>query len=326
MVAKISPEVTCIDANSSGIDLATLIHRFDIDVVHSCIWWADRWVDSYQEHLPEYIPWIITMHGCHESILRNPQIDVTFAWHLSRMKERASWVYTAQKNLEIFMDYGRPSRLSFIPNGIASNADHPVLNREGLGLRQEALVLCLASRAISSKGWSEAVRLTERLNNEGHIVDLLLIGEGPLADSVRLQSPMNVYQVNQVANIQSYLRMADIGLLPTYFEGESFPLVLLEMMAVSLPIVASDIGEIPSILGINELPAGLVVPALDSSIDEEALFTAVCKLLDPAIRQRYAKNARSRYECNYTIQKMVDRYACCYSDSSGCRPKIGSSP
>ncbi|MGA1297005.1 MAG: glycosyltransferase, partial [Burkholderiaceae bacterium] len=75
-----------------------------------------------------------------------------------------------------------------------------------------------------------------------------------------------------MTNPQVYFELADIGLLPSYFVGEAMPLVLLEMMAKSLPLVASNIGEIPCILGTGEDAAGLIVPLSESGIDEDALY------------------------------------------------------
>lgn len=308
VVAKISSEVTYIDAGSSGSDLGALIQRFDIDAIHSGIWWADRWVDDNRWDLPEDMPWVISMHGCHETILDNPDIDPTFPERVVRMAQRAKWVYTAHKNLKVFDKYGKPDKLVHIPNGTAEQPIGRDLRRQDVGLRGNAIVMCLASRAIPSKGWFEALRLTERLNLEGHVVDLLLIGDGPAADKIRPQAPEYVRLIPQVSNLQDYLVLADIGLLPSYFVGESFPLVLLEMMAKSLPLVSSDIGEIPWIIGSGETAAGIIVPSSTNGIDEEALYCAARKLLHPMTRTSYAKNARDRYDRKFTIRSTLLRY------------------
>ena len=141
------------------------------------------------------------------------------------MIERASWVYTAEKNMEIFNALGRPKKLCRIPNGMSEEPAFQDLTHNELGLRADATVFCLASRAIVSKGWHEAVHLIKRLNDEGHAVDLMLIGEGPAANEIRKAAPAHVRLIGQVANLQDYLNLADIGLLPSYFVGESLPLV-----------------------------------------------------------------------------------------------------
>jgi len=312
MLAKIAPEVILLEASQPGCDLGTLIERFDLDVIHSGIWWADRWVDNNRNALPDDMPWVITMHGCHETILAEPAIDPSFPERMARMIRRASWVYTATKNLQVFETCERPAALTRIANGMNEEPVRKVLSRKDLGLREEATVLCLASRAIAPKGWHEAVRLTARLNREGHPVDLMLIGEGPAADAIRAKAPDHVRLVGQVANLQDYFRIADIGLLPSYFIGESLPLVLLEMMARSLPLVATEIGEIPWMLGDGDDAAGLLVALKGGGVDEEALHAAVERLLDEAYRAEVGRASRRRFEREFTLQKMVDQYAVIY--------------
>lgn len=313
MLARIAPEVTLLDAATPGNDLGTLIRRFDIDAVHSSIWWADRWVDSQRADLPENMPWVITMHGCHESILAEPDIDPSFWERMGRMTQRARWVYTADKNLKVFGKISNPPDLVHIPNGVSAQPVRLFLSRKDLGLRENAKVLCLASRAIASKGWYEAVRLTTRLNHEGYCVDLLLIGEGPAADAIRKDAPEHVHLVGQVADLQDYFEIVDIGILPSYFVGESLPLVLLEMMARGLPLVASDIGEIPSILGEGEEAAGLLVPRTNDGIDEDALYHAVLSMLDASRRDVFSKAAKQRFNEHFTVTRMVDHYEAMYS-------------
>lgn len=312
IIKQISDRVVYFNLKEKSCKLKVLIQEFDIDVIHSCIWWADCWVYNNRNDLPRDMPWIITMHGCHETILHNPSIDQTFFEKMNWMVKRAKWVYTANKNLEVFGLIKRPTELVKIANGTKEQTLITQLSRRDLGLREDSVVLCLASRAIKSKGWFESVRLVERLEREGHNVELLLIGEGPAADSLRDKVPKNVFLISQVANLHDYLNLCDIGILPSYFEGESFPLILLEMMCNSLPIVASDIGEIPRMIGEGPDSSGFVISQKNSSIDEEEFYKASLKLLDKNVRAAYANNARLRYSEKFSIKKMVDAYCALY--------------
>ena len=322
MLARIAPEVTLIEAQDLQADLATLIARFDIDAVHSSIWWADRWVDDQRHGLPPDMPWIITMHGCHETILDDPNTDPSFAQRMERMTARASWVYTASKNLQVFDSLPLPERLIQIPNGMPRATDAPVPDRTALGLRPEALVLGLATRAIDSKGWHQAVRLTQNLNMAGHPTDLLLIGEGPTADRIRQEAPPHVRQLGQVNNLQAYLGLLDIGLLPSYFRGESLPLVLIDMMAQGVPVIASDIGEIAWMLTGGEKPAGLLVPLTADGIDEEILLSHALALTDPALRDELGQNAKVRFNSEFEIGLMLDRYLALYQGEISLKEAI----
>ncbi|CTQ32730.1 glycosyltransferase [Jannaschia rubra] len=315
VVSKIDPGVMFVTAGDPGATLPEIVARHDVDVIQSSIWWSDAMVESCAADLPDALPWVITMHGCHETLLAHPTVVPDFAARLDRMKARANaWVHTAAKNLAVFDRHGRPETLLRIPNGMAEDVAAPPLDRATLGLRPDAVVLCLASRALPSKGWAEAVDLTEAMNAEGHAVDLMLIGEGAMAAEVEARAADHVHLMGQVANLQDYLAVADIGLLPSYFVGESLPLVLLEMMAKSLPVVASTIGEIPAIVGTGPEAGGLLVPLTDSGIDTGALLSATRRLLDPDLRTTMGARARARFEEDFTLAKMVDRYAALYDD------------
>ena len=313
VLKQISSRVICFDLEECSYDLKTILRDFDIDVIHSCIWWSDRWVYQHRHDLPSDMPWIITMHGCHETILHNPNIDPSFLDSMRWMAKRAKWVYTAEKNLEVFDRIERPDQLLKISNGTKDQTLKTDLSRSDLGLRDDSIVLCLASRAIESKGWFEAVRLVERLVGEGHNVELLLIGEGPAADKLRELPHPNVHFTGQVSNLHDYLNLCDIGILPSYFEGESFPLILLEMMCNGLPIIASDIGEIPSMIGADNSAAGFTVSLNGSTINQDELYSAALKLLDSEKRAILSKNSRARYLESFSIEKMVDAYISIYA-------------
>lgn len=315
VVAKLDTGVALYEAGDPGAALDEIVVRHDIDVIHSSIWWADAAVDNYRERLPQDIPWIVSMHGCHETFIKHPGIDTTFPERMERMLGRVNaWVYTADKNLAIFDTYPRPETLRCIPNGMREEPIRHALERAALGLREDAVVLCLASRAIPSKGWGEAIALTQRLNDSGHKVDLMLIGEGPAADAARDAAPEHVHLMGQVSNLQDYFAIADIGLLPSYFVGESLPLVLIEMMAKGLPLITTEIGEIPNILGTGPEAAGILVPLKGEGLDMEALVAATEQMLDPDARATFGKNARARFDAQYGLDRMVNRYARLYDE------------
>ena len=96
-------------------------------------------------------------------------------------------------------------------------------------------------------------------------IHLTLIGQGELEDALRRQAAQlgildRVDFVRQVPNseIQAYYDKADVFLMATHYEGFCIP--VLEAMAAGLPIIASDTGPIPEVLGgtgwvVNKAPS-----------------------------------------------------------------------
>lgn len=308
VLAQVDPRTALFHADDEYMSFRDLIERFDLDLVHSSLWWADRYVQEQIQSMSD-LPWVITMHGCYETLIDNPAIDISFKGRSSGLLARVdSWVHTADKNRRFFSIYGRPNENLRINNGVETKSGNG-LARKDLGLRPSSTVLCVATRAIKEKGWLEAIEIAKRLNDMGHEVDLMLIGEGPIADEVRANSPREyVHLYGQVENLHDYLMAADIGILPSYFGGESMPLVLLEMMAQGKPVVATDIGEIPSIIGSQANAGGVIVPLKRGRIDIETFVTGIESLLDPIRRKIMGKRAKEQFVANYTIEKMVVNY------------------
>jgi glycosyltransferase involved in cell wall biosynthesis len=139
-----------------------------------------------------------------------------------------------------------------------------------------------------------------------------LIGEGPAADAIARQAPEHVRLYGQVASLRDYIATADIGLLPSFFVGESMPLVLLEMMAYGKPIVATDVGEIADIVGEGPEAAGVVVPLREGKVDVPGFIKAIVDLLDEKRRNKIGTHARHRFESRYTMDHMIAAYGDVY--------------
>ena len=94
---------------------------------------------------------------------------------------------------------------------------------------------------------------------------------------------------------------ADIFTLPTF--NDAFPLVVLEAMANSLPVVSTDEGGITDMVVDGE--NGRIVPRKDAS----ALADALGDLLrDKSLRQRMGEDGRSRYERMFTEEAFLRRF------------------
>jgi glycosyltransferase involved in cell wall biosynthesis len=90
----------------------------------------------------------------------------------------------------------------------------------------------------------------------------------------------------------------DVFCFPSYFEAESFGLVLVEAMQFAKPVVTTDWRGIPSVAqdGVN----GIVVPIQDAA----AVAAALERLArDPALRARMGAEGRRIFEERFTLQR-----------------------
>src|SRR4029077_2609974 len=83
---------------------------------------------------------------------------------------------------------------------------------------------------------------------------------------------------------------AEVACVPSLYEGFSLPTA--ELMACATPLVVSDAGAIPEVVGPDGLCADLVAPG-----DVGARTHAIGALLDdPGRRERYGAAGRARVE------------------------------
>lgn len=139
-------------------------------------------------------------------------------------------------------------------------------------------------------------------------VQFVFVGSGPDAAALRGQAEglANVHFAGQVEDVASHLASFDLFAFPSLFEGLGS--ILLDAMALELPIVASRTGGIPDIIGDDE--NGLLVPPGDA----DALGVAIDRLLDDTeLQARFAERNRAAIE-NYSVARMADRYAALYME------------
>lgn len=312
VLAMVHPRVRVLGPDlSRNRSFGTVLSEDGYDVVHSAIWWADRFVEGHYEQL-DGRPWIVTTHGCYESILDEPDIDPTFSDRVPRMLARVDhWITTADKNERVFEQFRRPDNLSRVQNGVpAPEVAGP--DREALGIPEDATVVLIASRAIESKGWRPLCEAIVSLNADDPKFHLVAVGEGPIADELRTvyARRSDIQFVGQVRNLADWIRVCDLGCLPTTFVGESFPLVVLDFMAQGKPVVATDWGSIADMLAGPWAEQLLVDPTADLV---PQLRSALATLADPSVATSIGSGLKDRFDAEYTVARMVDAYLDVYT-------------
>jgi rhamnosyl/mannosyltransferase len=106
------------------------------------------------------------------------------------------------------------------------------------------------------------------------------------------------------ADIPAYFSAADVFCLPSTQRSEAFGVVLLEAMAMALPIVATNIAGSGAPWVNRHKETGMTVPPGNA----EALANALNLLLgDDEMRRRYGRAGRRLFEEEFTAATMVNR-------------------
>jgi glycosyltransferase involved in cell wall biosynthesis len=139
----------------------------------------------------------------------------------------------------------------------------------------------------------------------GEDVALVLVGEGPLRESLKAQVAAaglesRVYFAGFRRQVRDLMPEFDVFALPSLWEG--FGLVLLEAMAAGRAIVASRVSAIPEV--VEDGVTGFLVPPGDSDALAEALVTL---RRDGVKRERLGIAGAERLRRQFTLERMVER-------------------
>lgn len=257
-------------------NLEELIDEFGVDVIHSHHAWVDNTILNL---IPEGNPVrsVVTLHGMYETIDGNDLCEI-----LPRLARRSDKIiYTAEKNLAALRShgYGKSAKISRIDNALELYEVAP-LKRSDIGVPEDAFLLTIVSRAISDKGWREAIAAVELGRKKYRTnIHLVLIGEGPVYTELsRNGVPEFVHLLGFRKDLRSYFMVSDLGFLPSRFEGESFPLVIIDCLHAGVPVLASSVGEIPYMLNTDNGLAGALFDLAGWDIQVEALGELIGEL------------------------------------------------
>ena len=240
--------------NSPSLNFYSFLREFGIEIIHTHHAWMENFFAEIRLGGSTGTKHIATMHGMYE-MMNHQFLSNT----INIIKSVDQWIYTAEKNLKPFIknDFFDDNRFTKIENGMRI-PEFKKIDLSSLGITSDSFTVCLASRALQEKGWLEAIEAIEIVRSRTNIdIHLLLIGEGPMYDLLSAETPPTfVHLLGYKADLDDYIASSQLGLLPSYFMGESFPLILIEFFMVGIPVVATRIGEIENMVTTDDQRIG----------------------------------------------------------------------
>jgi glycosyltransferase involved in cell wall biosynthesis len=285
------------------------IKKQGIKIVHSHYFSSDTFVRT---HLySKDLKWVMTMHGDYnETVYANMAKGKPL--FLATSKENIQSVdaltYVADVNLAILKEFQlTPKRLKKIRLGLSKQ----VIEMDKL-LVKDAFTFCMVARANPDKGWEVMLKAFSLLNQKHPNTKLYCVGptEGILKDLVVAYSNNEkIVFTGYTSSPSDYILKSDVGVLPTYFEGESSPYSVIEYLSCGKPVIATDKGEISDMLTTSGELAGILIQLKDdnkpSVID---LMEAMEKMvLDKTFYDQKVKLTPKAFE-KFTIEKCKQEY------------------
>lgn len=209
---------------------------------------------------------------------------------------------------------GLPSdRIVVIPNGIDLDRFDKETQQTTIlpGVARGRRIIVCISRLDPQKGVLELLDAAPAMLKRLPEHDLVFVGTGPLAAELeRRRAAMGlagrVHFAGFRTDVPQILRASDMLVLMSRWEG--MPNVVLEAMAASRPVVATDVEGVREILGNNA--HGQLVPPGDGQRFVEAVVSI---LHNPQLADEIAQNNRRRVENTFDLAQMIERYARVYA-------------
>lgn len=217
-----------------------------------------------------------------------------------------------------------PEKLAYIPQGVdvlrftpLSGAKEREALKDRLGLSRCERIVVFVGAVVERKGVDLLIEAWSRVQREFPGAQLVLVGQhefdandvnmrrlNGFVDAVtrRIETEgLRVLLAGRRSNVEEYLQVADLFVLPSRKEG--FGNVILEAMACALPVVVTEMDGVARetvVEGENGYIAG--------SVDELARHIAAL-LGDPALAAAMGAAGRRRAEESFSMELIASRYA-----------------
>jgi glycosyltransferase involved in cell wall biosynthesis len=182
---------------------------------------------------------------------------------------------------------------------------------EEFGIDPDRPVVLYAGRFASEKGVEDLLNAVPAVQDHHPGVQFLLVGGGELTDRLRDQfNPSATEAITLVTEKQPYDAMPAVHSMATVFVypsrttdtwAEQFGYSVAEAMACEVPVVTTECGSLPYVVG----DGGVVCPERDP----DALGAAIADLLaDPDRRDRLGVAGRRRVEDEFTLSAVGEQH------------------
>jgi L-malate glycosyltransferase len=197
-----------------------------------------------------------------------------------------------------------------IPNIACSSLTDRSAMRDRLNVPKDAPMCLMLGTFELRKGHAFLLRAFQLVVGAVPAAHLVICGYGTVADVKRVRALVDEFGLARHVRIEGFredvqdlLAASDLVVVPSQ-TFESFGLMIVEAMAQRVPVVATNVGGIPEVLGADE--GGRRVASHDVAGFAERIVEF---LGDKALRQRTGGHGYERYRKRFTAERMAGEYA-----------------
>jgi len=284
--------------DADHIPVVQTLHNYRLLCANALLFREDK---PCEQCVRKGIPWPAIYHSCY----RNSRTgSAAVALMLSVHRFRNTWNTRVSRFIAL-TEFARAmfvENLAIDPSRIVVKPNAAPDSRLGDGRGGYALFV---GRISAEKGIATLIAAAEN----GLGMPLKVAGTGPLSASVEQAATKGVLQYlgpQNPAEVARLMQGARVILLPSHcYEG--LPMVIPEAFATGLPIVASNIGALASLISHGR--DGLVVPRRDAGALAEAVrMIGATPSLEASLRTEARLTFEQQYLPETNVQRLLDIY------------------
>lgn len=285
-----------------------VVTEFQPDVINSHFAATTNSLYSVRAVERHGLPLVVSLHGA--DVEKMPEVSTSWR-RVALSAIRHADALTACSD-HIRLRAGRLDEKALAAKVIRNGIDLSEFDFQAESPEEQPMFLALG-RFVRQKGFDVLLYAFRRVVEVSSEPNLVLIGEGPEAQSLRGQTERLGIQ-DRVTILSSVPRPLVIGTMKTCMavvvpsRMESLGIVSMEAMAAGKPVVASDVGGIPEV--VRHQKNGLLVPPEDP----EALAAAMLEIAgDAELRKRLGEEGRRQAASMHTWPTAAAAYLDCYN-------------
>ncbi len=288
------------------------------EIVHCTIWDASLW--GRIAAILARRPVVVADHSTDRSIHTSASGASRESWIALHNRLLDPFTYAtvscALPQRQVLLDEGvSAEKIVYIPNGLplselkGAAAGGP--SRTELGLPEDAPTIVQIGVFREEKNQLGALDVVAAVREAGIDAQLVFVGDGWTTEEVEARAAELgaewAHFLGFRSDVPALLRLADLMLQPSL--ADAMPMTVLEAMALKVPVVATDVGDIAAML---DGRAGLCVPPGDT----EGLARACTELLADPERRRAMGEAGAEIAAANDSAAMIHDYELLFEAAS----------
>ncbi|MCX6253812.1 MAG: glycosyltransferase family 4 protein [Bacteroidia bacterium] len=244
------------------LHLLFFIKILKIQIVSSHLFHSDKFTT---DKLQQKVPIIITDHGDYNYVIEQGFSNEFIVKQILTMASHVVYISKINKDRIIEITGLNENRFTRINNGIPKTKISTIQAEEirtKMRIDKNDFIFGMVARGIKEKGWEIAIEAFIRLSTAKVNVRLLLVGDSDYLEHLNTtyEKYPNIQFLGQISDPFPIISIMNVGLLPSYFQGESMPMVIIEYLSCNVPIIASDLGSIREMIQYKNQSAGQLLP------------------------------------------------------------------